>query len=59
MTTDQRNDIDPESRIEAEAIVQWAERLGVTPEELRSAVQRGGTMVKDVIAELKRRGYEH
>jgi Protein of unknown function (DUF3606) len=59
VTTDQRNDIDPESRIEAEAIVQWAERLGVTPEELRSAVQRGGTMVKDVIAELKRRGYEH
>jgi len=59
VTTDQRNDIDPESRIEAEAIVQWAERLGVTPEELRSAVQRGGTMVKDVIAALKRRGYEH
>jgi len=39
--------------------VQWAERLGVTPEELRSAVQRGGTMVRDVIAELKRRGHEH
>lgn len=58
MTSDQRKDVDPESRIEAEAIVQWAERLGVTPEELRSAVQRGGTMVKDVIAELKRRGYE-
>jgi hypothetical protein len=58
VTTDQRKDVDPESRIEAEAIVQWAERLGVTPEELRSAVQRGGTMVKDVIAELKRRGYE-
>lgn len=59
MTSDQRKDVDPESRIEAEAIVQWAERLGVTPEELRSAVQKGGTMVKDVIAELKRRGYEH
>jgi Protein of unknown function (DUF3606) len=55
---EQRNEIDPEARIEAEAIVQWAERLGVTPEELRSAVQRGGTMVKDVISELKRRGYE-
>ena len=59
MTSDQRKDVDPESRIEAEAIVQWAERLGVTPEELRSAVQKGGTMVKAVIAELKRRGYEH
>jgi hypothetical protein len=58
VTSDQRKDVDPESRIEAEAIVQWAERLGVTPEELRSAVQKGGTMVKDVIAELKRRGYE-
>ena len=57
--TDQQPEVDPESRIEADAIVQWAERLGVTPEELRSAVQKGGTMVKDVIAELKRRGYEH
>ena len=57
--SEERNGVDPESRIEAEAIVQWAERLGVTPEELRSAVQRGGTMVKDVIAELKRRGDEH
>jgi hypothetical protein len=56
--SEERERVDPESRIEAEAIVQWAERLGVTPEELRSAVQRGGTMVKDVIAELKRRGYE-
>ena len=53
-----RNDVDPESRIEADDIVQWAKRLGVTPEELRSAVQRGGTMVKDVIEELKRRGFE-
>jgi hypothetical protein len=56
--SEERERVDPESRIEAEAIVQWAERLRVTPEELRSAVQRGGTMVKDVIAELKRRGYE-
>lgn len=49
---------DPEARIEADEIVYWAERLKVTPEELRSAVQRGGTMVKDVIAELERRGAE-
>jgi len=46
---------DPEARIEADDIIRWAERLHVTPEELRSAVQRGGTMVKDVIAELERR----
>lgn len=49
---------DGEARIEADEIVYWAERLKVTPEELRSAVQRGGTMVKDVIAELERRGAE-
>ena len=46
---------DPEARVEANEIISWAERLHVTPEELRSAVQRGGTMVKDVIAELERR----
>lgn len=46
---------DPEARVEAEDIVRWAERLHVTPEELRSAVQKGGTMVKDVLQELKRR----
>jgi len=40
---------DPEARVEAEDIVRWAERLHVTPEELRSAVQKGGTMVKDVL----------
>jgi len=46
---------DPEARVEANDIVYWAARLHVTPEELRSAVQKGGTMVKDVIAELERR----
>ncbi len=49
---------DPEARVEAEAILYWAQRLNVTPEELRSAVQKGGTMVRDVIAELARRGFE-
>jgi len=49
---------DAESRVEAEDIVRWAERLNVTPEELRSAVQKGGTMVRDVIAELARLHYE-
>jgi hypothetical protein len=46
---------DPQARIEADDIIYWAERLHVTPEELRSAVQKGGTMVRDVIAELERR----
>jgi hypothetical protein len=50
--------LDPETRADADEIVRWAARLGVTPEELRSAVQKGGTMVKDVIAELERRGLE-
>jgi hypothetical protein len=49
---------DPEARIQADDIVHWAERLNVTPEELRSAIQRGGQMVKDVVEELKRRGLE-
>ena len=49
---------DSETRIDADEIIQWAARLGVTPEELRSAVQKGGTMVKDVVAELARRGFE-
>ncbi len=49
---------DPEARVEAEAILYWAQRLNVTPEELRSAVQKGGTMVRDVIAERARRGFE-
>ena len=48
---------DVEARIDAEEIAEWAERLNVTPEELRSAVQRGGDMVKDVMAELRRRTY--
>ena len=46
---------DPQARIDADQIIYWAERLHVTPEELRSAVQKGGTMVRDVIAELERR----
>jgi hypothetical protein len=50
---------DPEARVEAEEIVYWAQRLGVTPEELRSAIQNGGTMVGDVIAELERRKPAH
>jgi Protein of unknown function (DUF3606) len=50
---------DPEARVEAEEIVYWAERLRVTPEELRSAIQNGGTMVADVIAELERRKPAH
>jgi hypothetical protein len=49
---------DSETRIDADEIIQWAACLGVTPEELRSAVQKGGTMVKDVVAELARRGFE-
>jgi hypothetical protein len=49
---------DPEARVDADDLVAWAARLNVAPEELRSAVQKGGTMVKDVIAELKRRGLE-
>jgi hypothetical protein len=49
---------DPEARIQADDIVRWAERLNVTPEELRSAIQRGGEMVKDVVEELKRRGQD-
>jgi hypothetical protein len=53
--TQHHDDLDPESRVEAEEIVYWAARLHVTPEELRSAVQKGGTMVKDVLAELKQR----
>lgn len=47
-----------QARIDADEITRWAERLHVTPEELRSAVQKGGTMVKDVIAELRRRADE-
>ena len=54
MQPEARHD-DPEARVEADDIIYWAERLHVTPEELRSAVQKGGTMVKDVIAELERR----
>lgn len=50
--------MDSETRIDADDIVQWAERLNVTPEELRSAVQSGGTMVSEVVEELKRRGLE-
>jgi hypothetical protein len=46
--------VDPEARVEAEEIVRFAERLHVTPEELRSAVQNGETIVKDVLQELKR-----
>ena len=53
--TARSEDYDPEARIEADEIVKWAERLGVTPEELRSAVQKGGAEVKAVIAELRRR----
>lgn len=49
---------DPEARVEADDILYWAQRLNVTPEELRSAVQNGGTMIRDVIAELERRGFE-
>jgi DNA-binding winged helix-turn-helix (wHTH) protein len=49
---------DPEARVEADDILYWAERLNVSPEELRSAVQKGGSMVHDVIAELRRRGFE-
>lgn len=49
---------DPQTRVDVDDIVRWAARLGVSPEELRSAVQKGGTMVKDVIAELARRGLE-
>ena len=50
--------IDPETRIETNDIVEWAERLNVSPEELRSAVQKGGETVKEVVAELRRRGFE-
>jgi hypothetical protein len=50
--------IDPETRIETNDLVKWAERLNVTPEELRSAVQKGGETVKDVVEELRRRGFE-
>jgi hypothetical protein len=49
---------DPEARVDADQIIEWAARLGVTPEELRSAVQKGGAMVRDVVAELARRGLE-
>ena len=49
---------DPQARIQADEIVLWAERLNVAPEELRSAVQKGGSMVKDVVEELRRRGFE-
>lgn len=48
----------PETLIETKDIVTWAERLNVTPEELRSAVQKGGESVKDVVEELRRRGLE-
>jgi uncharacterized protein DUF3606 len=50
----QSEKLDPQARIDAAEIIEWAERLHVTPEELRSAVQQGGTMVKDVVAELER-----
>jgi uncharacterized protein DUF3606 len=50
---------DPEARVETDDILYWAQRLNVSPEELRSAVQKGGSMVHDVIAELERRGFEH
>jgi hypothetical protein len=53
------DDYDPEAKVEADELVEWAARLHVTPEELRSAVQKGGTMVKDVIAELRRRKEEN
>jgi len=48
----------PEGRKEAQEIIEWAARLGVSPEELRSAVQKGGRAVKEVVAELRRRGLE-
>ncbi len=50
--------IEPETRIDANDLVKWAERLNVTPEELRSAVQKGGETVKEVVEELRRRGFE-
>ena len=50
--------IDPETRIETNDIVAWAERLNVSPEELRSAVQKGGETVREVVEELRRRGFE-
>ncbi len=50
--------IDQETRIETNDIVKWAERLKVSPEELRSAVQKGGQTVRDVVEELRRRGFE-
>jgi hypothetical protein len=43
---------------ETDEIIEWAARLGVTPEELRSAIQKGGTPVKEVLDELRRRGLE-
>ena len=56
--TERREEHDADARVEADEIEAWAARLHVTPEELRSAVQKGGAAVKDVIAELRRRGEE-
>jgi hypothetical protein len=49
---------DPVARIETDEIVLWAERLNVTPEELRSAVQKAGDEMQAVLAELERRRAE-
>ena len=57
MQADGKRD-DAEARVEADDIIYWAEHLRVTPEELRSAVQKGGTMFRDVLEELKRRQLE-
>ncbi len=45
-----------EAAHEAEELVYWAKKLNVTPEELRSAVQRGGKTIREVVEQLRRKG---
>lgn len=40
-------------RDEADELIEWAARLHVTPEELRSAVKRGGEMLEEIRGRLE------
>jgi hypothetical protein len=43
-----------EAARDAQELAYWARQLNVTPEELRSAVQRGGRSIREVVEELRR-----
>jgi hypothetical protein len=50
-SSDGRNQIDIQ---QPHAIGEWAEKLGVTPDELIAAVEKVGPMLDDVLQELRK-----